>query len=294
MSKEFKRQARNFHIVMNKKSLPHLGDAIKYLKDERCQYLLCRKGLNKKGEEHAHIYVNYRSPRVVSSKNTFGAHIAKCRGTPAQNVAYIESHHPDLVEEFGTLPKGKADISEMWTDFTDELKEGKVDKWSKMYARYEGYANRRLAEVKPKTFFNGNLKHKNLWLWGPPRTGKSYWAEHFLPYDTYDKSPNKWWDGYQGEKVVILEDLDPEQAQYIAHYVKKWADRKPITAAVKCGSMKICPADFHFIVTSNYSIEECFNKKDARAIRDRMTVWHITEKMPNLPEGSSDSDTDRE
>lgn len=284
---EFKIQARRFHIVLNKKSLEHLDECLKYIKNDKVVYILCRKGLNKRKEEHAHIYVCYSAPRRLTNKSTFGAHIAKCRGTSEQNVAYINDHHPELVLEEGEMPKGKDNIGEAWQDFVDQIKSGEVDKYTQFYARYEGYANRRLAELKPKRVFNGNLKAKNLWMWGPQRTGKSYWADNFLPkpkYEVYDKPPNKWWDGYTNERIVLLEDLDPEQAQYIAHYIKKWADRKTITAAVKCGAIKICPGDFHFIVTSNYSIDQCFNKTDAAAIKERFEEWHIPDKLPNLPQ----------
>lgn len=284
--KDFALQARQFHIVANEKVLPELQKVIDLINTKPVRYLLCRIGKNKKGNDHAHIYACFLRPVRLSSKSTHGCHIAKCRGTPEQNITYIKSHHPTEVCELGKPPEGNENIGETFDSFVENLKKGIVDKYSKMYARFEGYANRRLAEMKPRTVYNGDLKAKNLWMWGPQRTGKSYWADNFLPkpkYEVYDKSPNKWWDGYCDEKIVLLEDFDPEQCQYIAHYVKKWADRKPITGAIKGGSMRICPANFHLIVTSNYSIDQCFNEKDAAAIKERFEEWHIKEKLPNLP-----------
>ena len=284
---EFKIQARRFHIVLNKKSLEHLDDALKYIKNDKVVYILCRKGLNKRKEEHAHIYVCYSAPRRLTNKSTFGAHIAKCRGTSEQNVAYINDHHPELVLEEGEMPKGKDNIGEAWQDFIDQIKSGEVDKYSKLYARYEGYANRRLAELKPKPEYNGRLKSKNLWMWGPQRTGKTYWSQHFLPkpkYQCYRKHLNKWWDGYTGQKIVILSDIDPKSCECLAHYIKDWADRTPFLGAVKGSTVNVVPAEYHLIATSNYSIDDCFNAKDAAAIKERFEEWYIPDKMPNLPE----------
>ena len=271
--REFKKQARNFHLVINKKSLPHLGEALAYLKTDKCTYLLCRKGLNKRGEEHAHIYVHYSSPRMINSTKTFGAHIATCRGSPAQNVAYIESHHPDLVEEFGTLPKGKQDVTEMWDSFVEELKSGEVDKYSKMYARYSHYADQRVAEVKKKTLkkFNGDLRNKNVWIYGPTGSGKSLAARYCDSEHIYPKMVNKWWDGYNGEKVVIMDDLDPQRAKMLADKIKVWSDRYPFLAEKKNSAFCVSPG-YNLIITSNYSIDECFDEEDAKAIKRRFTV----------------------
>ena len=54
---------------------------------------------------------------------------------------------------------------------------------------------------------------RGLWLWGPPNTGKSYKArdisEKQFGETPFIKDCNKWWDGYDGEKVVVLDDVDP-------------------------------------------------------------------------------------
>ena len=270
---EFKKNGRNFHLVMNKKSLPHIGEALKYLKNEKCTYLLCRKGLNKRGEEHAHIFVHYNGVRAITSTRLFGAHIATCRGTPAQNIAYINDHHPDLVEEFGKIPRGKENIEDTWSEFTEDLKEGKVDKYSRMYARFQHYADQRLAEVKKKTLkkYNGDLRDKNVWIFGPTGTGKSLAARFCDTEHIYPKMTNKWWDGYNGEKVVIMDDLDPQRAKMLADKIKVWSDRYPFLAEKKNSAFCVTPG-YNLIITSNYSIDECFDEEDAKAIKRRFTV----------------------
>nr|WQA30145.1 MAG: rep protein [Cressdnaviricota sp.] len=117
---------------------------------------------------------------------------------------------------------------------------------------------------------DGDLKEKNIWVWGPPGTGKSRWA-HQLPGTKYMKLSNKWWDGYNGQPIVIMEDLDLQLAQHL----KLWADRYVFTAEVKGGHRPIRP-DFNLVVTSNYHPDSCFtNPEDAAAIRRRFTICHV-------------------
>ena len=46
------------------------------------------------------------------------------------------------------------------------------------------------------------------------------WEPRLLP-----KLNNKWWDGYQSQKVVIMEDVDKETVKFLHHHLKIWADR---------------------------------------------------------------------
>ena len=62
-----------------------------------------------------------------------------------------------------------------------------------------------------------------LWYWGAPGTGKTRKATAEHP-DAYKKLQNKWWDGYQGQDVVILDDLGTETAKALTTHLKLWAD----------------------------------------------------------------------
>lgn len=96
---------------------------------------------------------------------------------------------------------------------------------------------------------------RGIWVYGEPGSGKSHWARSFA--DTigtvYSKPLNKWWDGYIGQQVVILDDLDND---CLSHHIKIWADKYACTGETKGGTISL--RHTHFIITSNFTIAHCF------------------------------------
>jgi len=93
----------------------------------------------------------------------------------------------------------------------------------------------------------------NEWHYGESGTGKSRGVRERFP-DAFIKSNDVWWDGYQGEETVIIEEMGPKQIG--AHHLKIWSDHYPFKAAQKGSQLLIRPK--RIIVTSNYSIQECY------------------------------------
>lgn len=115
--------------------------------------------------------------------------------------------------------------------------------------------------------------HKNvrgIWYYGPAGCGKSTVARA-IGFDKggfFLKDQNKWWDGYSGEKVVIVDDLDTVA---LNHHLKIWADKWACKGEIK-GSTIWTNHDL-FIVTSNYSICDLLNKNqiEDQALLDALT-----------------------
>jgi hypothetical protein len=121
---------------------------------------------------------------------------------------------------------------------------------------------------KPATNY---LKRDCLWIWGEPGTGKTTWARH-IPGSKYMKAQTKWWDGYQGEDVVVLDDFDLK-GECLSHYLKIWSDNWSFNAEIKGSSIK--PSYTKFIITSNYHPRQIW-KEDTQlisAIERRFTFW---------------------
>ena len=116
---------------------------------------------------------------------------------------------------------------------------------------------------------------RGVWYWGPPGTGKSRTARADHP-KAFLKSQNKWFDGYAGEKTIILDDMD---SNALGHYLKIWTDRYPCTGETKGGTVNL--QHDKFIITSNFSIEQLW--EDQPEIRDALLRRFDIRYFPSTP-----------
>jgi hypothetical protein len=108
-----------------------------------------------------------------------------------------------------------------------------------------------LALIPIEPYHHDDLR--GIWYHGKPGAGKSRKALEDNP-GAFRKAQNKWFDGYRGEKVIILDDLDKYGGDKLAHYLKIWADRYACTGEIKGSTVNL--AHVSFIVTSNYTPEQ--------------------------------------
>jgi hypothetical protein len=205
------------------------------------------------GTEHIQGYIVFKTQKTMTGvKMVFDtAHWEVAKGTTEQNVAYCKKD--DRFYEYGTKPRSVKELAkeskERWADVIRSAKEGTCDEeYPAEWIRYHSTLSKMCV-----------LKHEDndelcgLWYYGASGTGKSRAARANFP-GAYDKLLNKWWDNYEGEPSVILDDLDHFHAPTMGHALKRYADHYPFRAEVKGSSMVIRPKVI--IVTSQYTIEE--------------------------------------
>lgn len=168
-------RARSFQLTLNEPEyLEQLLNEFRALKS--CDYLAwCLEKAPTTGHEHAHIYAHFESSYKISKRITrYGAHIEVCKGSPKQNIAYLEKNG-DFHEE-GTRPKQGQILT------VKELREAKREDVPPNLIRIKDYEDEReqaldifmemLDEIQ-----NDNLKApKIIYFTGPSGKGKTYGA----------------------------------------------------------------------------------------------------------------------
>ncbi|AXQ65482.1 MAG: putative viral replication protein [Circular genetic element sp.] len=239
------------------------------------KYAIFGKEVGENGTPHLQGYCSLQKRKTFDAVKAWlpdGRHIEAAKGNAHQNRTYCSKE--GAFEEFGELPaQGKrSDLDAVCAMVKDGASIQEIaEEHPNQIVRYgRGIAQLKLHLEEKYT----HHECRGVWIYGPPGTGKSHTAR---AYDegAYVKPQNKWWDGYQGEETVILDDLDTPT---LGHYLKIWADKYSCSGETKGGTMQL--RHKKLIVTSNYSPEELWpdNEIMAAAVRRRFRMNHKTRR----------------
>lgn len=240
---------------------------------ESAQYVCRGKEVGEEGTEHYQGYVYFKEKKsFIYVKGIIPrAHIERQRGSFDEAINYCQKDGD--WKEWGTRPSGPAGQKNQWKDVLCLARAGKFqdieDKYPAIFIRYH---SKLCSLFKPeRPIILETLE--NEWWYGETGTGKSKELWERFP-DHYQKSLNKWWDGYVNQEVVAIEEWAPKN-EVTSSFLKIWADRYPFSAEIKGGTLqKIRPKKI--IVLSNYTIDECFqNSQDLGPIKRRFKVKHF-------------------
>lgn len=227
---------------------------------DQARYHIVGRETGEGGTPHLQGYVYFDCVKscAVVSKMLPRAHLEAANGTPEQNREYC-SKQGDF-HESGTLPmsqKRKGECGkEFWADVKKKAKLGKLDEIpDEIYVRC--YRTLRAIEKDHAPMPADADETTGLWFYGPSGTGKSRAAREEFP-GLFLKTCNKWWDGYNGEDFVLIEDFDKKHGESLCYFLKIWADRYAFPAEIKGGKINLRPKKI--IVTSNYHPSEIWSE----------------------------------
>lgn len=279
-------RGRSWCATLNNYTEEQYKEMQKFIEDN-CRYgIIGKETAPTTGTEHLQCYMNFKN--VIRGSYILqrfrGIHIEICRGTEEQNIDYCQKEenyweYGEPSKKTKSSLKKRRILQHMLKDYMKmpylEFREKYPYEAFHQKAKLEQW---RLDSLKCKEPWNGDLKDKNFWIWGPPGTGKSKWARSQCEQDKiYLKAINKWWSGYLDatHKVVLFEDF-PNDVKYMAALMKVWSDRYTFTAEIKGGTIFIDPSNWILIVTSNYQMQECFEFQDFEALKRRFKEVHIS------------------
>lgn len=253
---------------------------------EASQFIIFQKEI---GEEthtpHLQGYIQYTKPVGLTwLKRHFHprAHLEVARGSQEDNIAYCSK------------PGTRADPLQEPTKFGQVKRQGaRTDLATAAAAVMDlNQSMQDIAAEHPETYiryYRGMMALRNSQLprapnysekyvicyYGDPRAGKSKAATTEFP-DAYIKScDTKWWDGYEGEEEVILDEFPGSLA---AHDCKKLLGEVNDQKETKGGSIQ--PYVKTYILTTNHHPDEWFPRAkavDREAVRQRLNeLWHFT------------------
>ncbi|UYD39121.1 MAG: replication associated protein [Wigfec virus K19_555] len=267
-------KVRNFVFTLNN----YLEEDVHYFLSYECKYVCFGKEIGESGTPHLQGYISFANARSLAGVKKVHprAHWEAAKGLPSQAKAYCQKDGD--FHEAGIIPADPASKGagekRRWEDAFVAVSEGRLNDVPKdILCRNLKSVEYAVARVKETTAQLQKLDVlDNEWRWGDPKAGKSEGARNENP-DHYVKLPrSKWFDGYNYEPVIIIEDMDPESAK-TAQFLKTLADVYVCPVEVKGGTLKIRPK--RIIVTSNYHPSDIFTGVDLEAIVRRFKILHF-------------------
>ncbi len=261
------------------------------------------------GRLHHQGYVEFkRSMRRDAAKRLLGGdhiHIEPRRGTQSETISYCKeigkraattaAHPHPGPHVIGTMAASqRANALSKWRSVLDMIKANvNGQELCEAHPSIIGMYNRgvnamRFIQMKTNSRIWRSLNCE--WYWGPTGLGKSRKAEYFnnagYRLSTYaDKTT--WWDGYEGEKDVIIDELVRGSIPYaellciLDGYQYRLGTKGGHTYALWT----------HVVITSNSSPQELYGMDIAPLLRRLNTVTEFVTEW--TPEGEGLLDLDR-
>lgn len=235
-----------------------------------------------------------RGSTIKKSLNISKLHIEPTRKIYEANINYCKKcdNYWEYPDNF-IRKLEKKEKKQSYGEAIDLAKKGEFDKIDpEKLIKYDVKFKKIFAESKPvenlylDNRFGNFFKEFFLFMHGPTGTGKSFriddiiftlnqwWKDYcndnnldYYPLRTFKKNCSKWWDGYLGEEIVVIEELQPSWCSISGGKLKIWLDQYVFSGEVKGGTIEKMRPKW-FIMTSNYTLEQLFTDHENKIITE--------------------------
>ncbi len=224
------------------------------------------------GTPHIQGLICFKNSRSFKSvhKDLFKSHLESMRGTHKQASDYCKKDGDYF--ETGTLPSpGKRSDIVRIVDYLKDEYQGNATQLMTDHPesthRFYRFLDRIAVNVQPQR----TTKTKVIWIYGTTGTGKSHYAHEHYPHAYYKNLEESFWENYNGQEAIILEDLRPHHMRLST--LLRLMDKYPMQVKVKGAS-----AQFRsevVIVTSDRHPRDFYQDSKGQLVDRIETIIHL-------------------
>lgn len=267
-------QLRNFVFTLNNYSEEETNSI---LLSELFAYVIFGKEKGEGGTPHLQGYAELKKRTAFSViKGLWDRmHIEPRRGSQLQAITYCKKDGDFF--EYGEMKKqgSRSDIHSIKEIVFSGGTMMDIVEESNSYQALR--AGQLLLSLRP--FSKRDLPKKVFWYWGSTGSGKTRAAIELCVDDFWISGENlKWFDGYIGQKNVIIDDFRKDFCTF--HYLLRLLDRYPLRVPIKGGFVEWQP--------ENIYITSCFEPTDVYKTRE--DIRQLTRRITIVKEFSIESD----
>lgn len=254
----------------------------------RLRYLVFQRERGANGTPHLQGF-GY-SDRLLSLEQwreviSVRAHIERTRGSPDSNRRYCtkEDTREGGTEpyEFGDIPRqgARSDLSAVFESIQNGSSEkGVLETYPAEYIKYSTGIKRACLLTQGRR----NWQTEVFWFYGSTGTGKSRAAFELAPGAYWKPGSSKWWDGYDGEADVIIDDYRRDLCTFSE--LLRLFDRYPHVVECKGGSRQFVARRI-FVTTPRCPRETWAGRteEDLNQLMRRITEIRMFGEVPLYP-----------